>query len=345
MLLVVGGAVAEHWEAPARTCGYSVVAVRTLDQTLDRETIDWLLEGDPAIRWQVHRDLLDAKPAVYTKERARVAAEGWGKRLLELQDKEGTWGGGIYGPKFTSTHYTLLTLRRIGLPPKHPQALAACGVLLESNLLPNLGEGFPRKSGAHADLCIVGMVLSMMAYFQHGDARVHRMAEFLMETQMADGGWNCRSWRGDTHASFHTTCSALEGLLEYQQVHPRSALPVAEAQARGQEFLLRHRLYKSHRTGEVVKESMTHAPFPPQWQYDFLKALDYFQAAGAARDERAADAIDLLLSRRDTAGRWRQARGPSGKYFFQMEPAGKPSRWNTLRALRVLEWWRRDEPR
>ena len=306
---------------------------------IDPTTIDWLMEGDPAVRWQVKRDLLDAKPAAYAAERANVAEQGWGKQLLGRQSKDGTWAGGIYSPKFTSTHYTLLTLRRIGVAPKHPQALKACAVVLDSDLLPNLGPGFRERRGAHADLCIVGMVLSMVAHFQHDDPRVHRIAESLVEAQMEDGGWNCRSWRGDTHASFHTTCSVLEGLLEYQQVEATSTLPLAKAQAAGREFLLRHRLYKSHRTGEVVNERMTRFPFPPQWQYDFLKALDYFQAAGAPHDERAADAIELLLSRQDSEGRWPQYRGPAGAYFFQMEPVGKPSRWNTLRALRVLKWW------
>ena len=292
------------------------------------------------MRWQVQRDLLDVKPAAYALERARVAEDGWGKRLLDRQDEGGTWAGAIYGPKYTSTHYTLLTLRRIGLPAKHPQALKACAVLLDSDLLPNVGPGFAERRGAHADLCIVGMVLSMVAYFQHDDARVHRIAEYLVQEQMEDGGWNCRAWRGDRHASFHTTGSALEGLLEYERVNPKSRLPLAAAQAAGREFLLRHHLYKSHRTGEVVNESMTRLPFPPQWQHDSLRALDYFQAAGAARDERASDAIELLLGQQDAEGRWPQSRVPSGKYFFQMEPVGKPSRWNTLRALRVLKWWR-----
>ena len=308
---------------------------------IDAKTIEWLMAGDASVRWQVQRDLLDAKPAVYARERARVAEDGWGRCFLDLQSEDGTWAGGIYGPKFTSTHYTLLALRRIGLPPKQVQALKACAALIESDLLPNVGPGFRQRAGAHADLCIVGMILSMLAYFQYDDARVHRIAEFLIEEQMEDGGWNCRAWRGDRHASFHTTCSVLEGLLEYERVTAKSTLRVAEAQAGGREFLLKHHIYKSHRTGAVVKESMTRFPFPPQWQYDFLKALDYLQASGSARDERAADAIELLLSRRDAEGRWPQHRGPSGAYFFQMEAVGKPSRWNTLRALRVLKWWHR----
>ncbi|MEX1071651.1 MAG: hypothetical protein WEC37_03405 [Anaerolineales bacterium] len=306
---------------------------------IEHQTINWLMEGDPSVRWQVQRDLLGEKPAVYKKERAKVAKEGWGARFLTLQEKAGTWGKGIYSPKFISTHYTLLALRRIGLPPGNPGALKACALLINSETLRNLGKGFQEIPGRPADMCIVGMQLSMLAYFQFKDKRIHRIAEYALEHQMADGGWNCRDWRGDSHASFHTTCSVLEGLLDYQQAHPKSKLPLNKAQAGGREFLLQHRLYKSHRTGDVVNEAMTRFPFPPQWHYDFLKALDFFRASKAPRDPRAKDAIQLLLSRRDAAGRWPQYRGPSGKYFFQIESAGKPSRWNTLRALRVLKWW------
>lgn len=314
---------------------------------IKNKVLDWLLEGDPAIRWQVLRDLVEAKPSVYEKERAKVAKEGWGKRFLSFQDKEGAWVRGgpklaansLYVPKFTSTHYTLLALRYIGLAPKNPQALKACKLLINSALLPNLGPSFSKHASTHGELCVTGMILSMLAYFQYEDERIHRVAEFLVSEQMEDKGWNCRSWRGDRHASFVTTCLVLEGLYEYQQLYPKSKVPVSKAQVGGREFLLQHRLYKSHRTGEVVKQSMTRFPFPPPWQYDFLHALDYFQASEAPRDERASDAIELLLSYRDEDGRWPQHRAPAGKYFFQIETVGKPSRWNTLRALRVLKWW------
>lgn len=301
--------------------------------------LDWLLEGDPAIRWQVHRDLIESDEDIVLAEQARVAEEGWGARLLALQDPQGTWAGGLYSPKWTSTTYTLLSLRRIGLPPKHPQALKGCQLLLEKGFLEQYGGINYGKSLTHPETCITGMVLSVLAYFQYEDERIERVAQHLIEQQLGDAGWNCRSYRGDTHSSFHTTASVLEGLLEYQKLHPGSRLPLTEAQAAGREFLLQHRLYKSHRTGNVVDPRMARLPFPPRWYYDVLKGLDYFHASKAPHDPRAQDAIDLLRSKRKKDGRWLLNSGPSGAIFFQFEKAGQPSRWNTLRALRVLKWW------
>jgi len=305
---------------------------------IPQETLNWLMEGDPAIRWQVQRDLLGEPPEVYLRERSRVANEGWGARYLALQAGDGMWGGGLYSPKYISTHYTLLTLKHIGLAARHPQALKACALLAANPLFYNVGPGFPTDDKREADICVVGMTVSMLAFFRFEDQRLHQLAEHLVANQMDDGGWNCRHWRGDTHSSFHSTCSVLEGLLAYQRAYPDTELPVAEQQAQGREFLLQHRFYQSHRTGQVVNDTMTRFPFPPRWQYNFLKGLDYFQDAGAPVDARAADAIELLLSRRDEQGRWPQY-APLSKYHFQMETASKPSRWNTLRALRVLKWW------
>jgi hypothetical protein len=300
--------------------------------------LSWLMDGDPAIRWQVQRDLLAQDASVWEAERAKVATQGWGARYLALQEKDGKWGGGNYSPKYISTHYTLLTLRRIGLPPKHPQAFKACEQLITSHMLFSLGNGFPEVKGKQPDICVLGMKLSMFAYFRFEDERVHTIASYLLDNIMDDQGWNCRHWYGATHSSFHSTLSVMEGLLEYQRAYPNSDLPLSRSQAAGREFLLQHRLYKSHRTGEIVKEAMTRFPFPPQWHYDFLKALDYFQNAGAEKDERLQDAIELLLSRQKPEGHWPNYRTPS-KHHFSMETPSKPSRWNTLRALRVLKWW------
>lgn len=303
------------------------------------DILDWLMAGDPAVRWQVQRDLLDEPPTVYVTERAKVATEGWGARYLDEQDTEGTWAGVLYSPKWISTHYTLLSLLHIGLPPSNPQAIKGARILLERGFLDDHGINFADRKDAHAETCISGMGLNLFSYFDIEDDRIHQLAAHMIAQQMDDHGWNCRSYRGDTHSSFHTTASALEGLLTYQRKYGENGLPIVAAQKQAQEFLLAHRLYKSHRTGEIVKDAMTRGPFPPYWQYDVFRALDYFQAAGAERDERAQDAIDLLLSKRDKDGYWPQYRGPSGQYWFQMESVGKPSRWNTLRALRILRWW------
>ncbi len=303
----------------------------------ESDIIQWLMEGDPAVRWQTQRDLLSEPPHLFEKERALTSTQGWVARFLGLQDPEGTWGGGLYSPKWISTTYTMLTLRYLGLPSQHPQALKACELLLENGFFPDEGINFSRHA-KQSETCITGMVLSLLAYFRYPDERVHRVAEHLLNQQMADQGWNCRSHLGATHSSFHTTISALEGLREYELAYPENAGPIQEAQARGREFLLIHKLYRSHRTGEIVSERMTRFPFPPRWYYDVLRALDYFQSVNAEHDQRLNDAIELLFKRRRKDGRWPQYRGPSGVRHFEMEKAGQPGRMNTLRAMRVLKW-------
>lgn len=299
---------------------------------------DWLLEGDPAISWQTQRDLVGAPISVVDDERQRVASEGWGAQLLALQDLSGRWGGGLYSPKWISTHYTMFSLRFLGLPQDNPQAHKACRVLLEAGYYHDGGINFS-ASIKYSETCITGMVLSILAYFGYPDRRIHDLVEHLVKQQMADGGWNCESFRGATHSSFHTTLSVLEGLYHYMLAYPEQSITLQPVQSRAHEFLLIHRLYRSHRTGQVVNPAMTRFPFPPRWQYDVLRALDYFQAVNAQQDERFEDAIQLLLKKRKKDGRWFLNRGPSGRIYFDLEKAGAPSRWNTLRALRVLRWW------
>lgn len=248
------------------------------------------------------------------------------------------WGGGIYSPKWTSTTYTMLLLRRLGLEPEHPQALKACELLLDKGFYRDGGINY-FASYEHSETCVTGMVLSLLSYFRFPDERVQAITDHLLRQQMADGGWNCRSYRGDTHSSFHTTISVLEGLREYEKADAPEAGEVREAQVRGREFLLAHRLFRSHRTGEVVSAPMTRFSFPPRWHYDVLRALDYFQECGAGRDERLAEAIEIVIKKRKPDGRWLLQNRHSGKTHFEMERVGQPSRWNTLRALRVLKWW------
>jgi hypothetical protein len=313
------------------------------------------MEGDPSIRWQVQRDLLDESPEVYEKERTKVATQGWGKRYLSFQDKDGIWGNGLYSPKWKSTFYTLWTLRFIGMPAGNPKAMKACRVLMEEGFRPDHGIDFsgegawrrrvkagkPPKPRGRGETCETGMALAMFSWFQLDDDRLDQIAEHLIEHQMKDHGWNCQyPHRGATHASFNTTLLALEGLREYQAFRPKNRLPIKEALATGREFLLQHQLYRSHRTGNIVSSTFTRFPAQPTWRYNFLSALDHFQAARAPRDKRLQNPIDLLLSRRDESGRWPEySVGTAASVWFQMELASKPSRWNTLRALRVLKWW------
>ncbi len=304
--------------------------------------MSWLLEGDPAIRWQVMRDLKDAPEASVGRERRRIAKEGWAGRLLALQDPDGKWGGGIYSPKWISTTYTMLLLRSFGLPAENPQAMRACRLLLDTGAWEDGGINFWPRIYDRSETCVSGMVLAVVCWFRLEDPRVDRLAGHVVAQQMADGGWNCLATPGygrATHGSFHTTISALEGLLEYERFRPSCAGAVREAQARGREFLLLHRMFRSHRTGAVAKGEFTRFSFPNRWHYDVLRGLDYFREAGAPSDDpRLGDALELVRKRRGGDGKWVLQNEHKGRTFFRMEDVGAASRWNTLRALRVLRW-------
>ena len=325
----------------------------------DQIILDWLLEGDAAIRWQVMQDLQGVEKVRINKERDLIAKTGWGARFLSYQEPSGLWAGGIYSPKWISTTYTMLTLRRLGLPIDNSQAHKGCQLLLERGYYSDGGINYA-KSHQQSEACITGMVLSILAYFQYPDDRIDDLVTHLLNRQMADGGWNCQDYQGDTHSSFHTTISALEGLLEYQKNRIPVRTEIEAVRLRGHEFLLQHRLFRSDKTGEIVNKRMLRMPFPPRWFYDVSRALDYFQDYFRWRsavniefpddasyrldrkhkhDKRFEDGIEVLIQKRKPDGRWKMMRGPSGKVYFEMEQAGRPSRWNTLRALRVLNWW------
>jgi len=309
-------------------------------------TIDWLLAGDPAIRWQALRALTDAPPSVVERERSRVAREGWGAALLSRQDADGRWAGGeshdrgLYSPKWISTTYTMLLLRDLGLPTDDACARKACTLLLERGLQRDGGINYGWRG--QSETCITGMVLSILSYFEHDDDLLDTLADHLLAREMDDGGWNCQRPRGATHSSVHTTISVLEGLRDYELHRARKARQlraVREAQRRGRDFLLVHRLFRSHRTGAVIKPVFTRLSFPPRWHYDILRALDHFQAVDAPRDPRLAEAVDLLRDKRRPDGRWTLENRYRGKTWFKLERIHAASRWNTLRALRVLKWW------
>jgi hypothetical protein len=310
------------------------------------DTIDWLLEGDPAIRWQTLRDLVGADARTVARERKRVASEGWGARLLEEQNARGEWArgqsgdGGMYVPKWTSTTYTLLLLRDLGLESTNAQAANACTLLLGRGLQPDGGIAYGpwAKANKRGETCITGMVLSILSHFGCDDDRLATVATHLVNEQMDDGGWNCRRASGATHSSMNTTISVLEALRLYER-RGRKLRAIRAAQQRGREFLLVHRLFRSHRTGRVIKSEFLRFAFPPQWHYDVLRALDHFSSAGAPRDKRLAEGIELIRKRRRADGRWPLEYKYAGKTYFDMERVGEPSRWNTLRALRVLSWW------
>jgi hypothetical protein len=295
----------------------------------------WLLEGDPSVVWQTERDLLDADAVTWRRTRQRVAREGWGRRLLDAQDAGGTWADGMYTPKWTSTTYTLLLLRRLGLDHDNEQALAGAVALLDGARQVDGGVAYGRADVA--ERCINAMVLSVASWFRLDDVRVDDIADLLLRAQMADGGWNCRDERGATHSSFHTTISTLEALTEWQR--HRRTLASNDALAAGREFLLAHRLFRSHRTGDVIDERWLSPAFPPRWHYDVLRGLDHLRDVDAPRDTRAAEAIGTVEERRRSDGRWGIGSRYSGEEWFRMESGRSGGRWNTLRTLRVLRWW------
>lgn len=295
--------------------------------------MEWLLDADPAIRWQVLRDLAGAPADVVAAERARVTTEGWGARLLALQGPDGQWGGGTYFPAWTATTHTLLLLRLFGLDPHSPEAGRAVALVRAHSRWEHAGQPF---FDGEVEPCINGHLVAIAAYFgQDATAVVER----LLGEQLQDGGWNCEAERGSTRSSFHTTICVLEGLLEHERA-TGGAPAVAAASRRGQEYLLQRGMLRRRTTGEIVDPAWTLCSFPTWWYYDVLRGLDYLRDAGVPPDGRVAEAAGLVAAKRDAGGRWPLENPHPGRMHFDLdEGEGQPSRWNTLRALRVLRWW------
>ena len=369
------------------------------------DVMEWLLDSDPSIRWQVMRDLTGEPAEAVAAERAKVATEGWGARLLALQDEEGRWGrdaipasgetseqgfpdvatrkilrrlhlislddlAGFLGvdkevlsnwenepnpqgedagkyrsvvnwmknsigtlkPEWTSATFTLLSLRDMGLDPASAEARRAVDLVRKNLKWDHDGQDY---FDGEVEPCINGKAVAIGAYFGEN---VDIIVERLLSEQLADGGWNCEAERGSTRSSFNSTIAVLEGLLEYEGTGA-SQPSVAAARIRGEEYLLERRMFRRLSTGEVIDPAWTLFSFPTRWHYDVLRGLDYLRSAGVERDERCSEAIDLVKSKRDADGRWPLENTHPGRVHFDMDEGdGKPSRWNTLRAMRVLAW-------
>lgn len=307
----------------------------------DTTVLAWLLDADSSIRWQVMRDLTGESPEAVTAERARVATVGWGARLLDLQGSDGNWGGRVWLYRnWTSTFETLVLLKDFGVDPTDERVRRAI-TLVRDNV--TWGEEFSDAPFFEGEVepCINGRTLAVGAYF--GEAS-ERLVERLLGEQLQDGGWNCDA-PPSTKSSFHTTICVLEGLLEYEQSKTAAGevgglSAVREARLRGHEYLLERGLFRSLSTGAVIAPEWTQFSFPPRYYYDVLRGLDYLRKAGVKPDGRMAEAIDLVHGKRADDGSWSLERPIPGDVHFDMEgEAGTPSRWNTLRALRVLDWY------
>lgn len=308
--------------------------------------LEWLLDADPSLRWQALRDLADAPAEVVAAERARVAAEGWGARLLDLQGEDGQWAGGAYFPggsdaappddgsqPWTATAYSLLLLRDLGVDPRCDRVRRAVAAVRDHCRWEEGGQAF---FTGEVEPCINGMTVALGAYFEQDvDVVVAR----LLGEQLDDGGWNCWAQYGSVRSSFATTINVLEGLLAHERATGGSAESIA-ARRRGEEYLLERRLFRRKSTGDVVDPAWLRFSFPTRWHYDVLRALDHFRATGDPPDPRIAEAIGLVRAKRRPDGRWPLENTHPGEVHFTLEDGdGRPSRWNTLRALRVLGWY------
>lgn len=309
--------------------------------------VDWLLDSDPSIRWQVMGDLTDAPANEVAAERARVAREGAGAQLLALQTADGRWGGAAWNRGWNSTMHVLWLLRHLGLDPASAEARHAVGLVRDHVTWQGCGlpecDDNPFFDG-EVEPCINGQVATAGAYFGQD---VRGIVDGLLGQQLSDGGWNCEAPNGSTRSSFNTTICVLEALLEYELAGGETP-EVTATRLCGQEYLLERRLFRRRSTGEVIARdrkgaaAWTRFAFPTWWHYDVLRGLEYLRSAGVTPDDRVAEAIELVASKRDGDGRWPiETRYPGVMPVEIDEGEGRPSRWNTLRALRVLRWYER----
>jgi hypothetical protein len=297
----------------------------------DPEVIQWLLDSDPAIRWQAMQDLTNASEEDVAAERANVSTKGWGARLLARQQSNGHWGGEPDNPEWTCL-LSLLWLRDMGLDPSSTEARRAVG-LVRDNVTWHWWDNKPFFEG-EVEPCINGRVVSVGSYFRQD---VHALVERLLGEQMEDGGWNCEQENGSVRGSFHTTINVLEGLAEHEQATGASPV-VTAARQRGEEYLLERHLLRRLSTGEIIDPSFTGFSFPTGYYYDALRGLEYLRRAGVAWDERMHEALNLVVQKRGQDGRWLlENQHPEQLDLGMDEHEGKPSRWITLRALRVLK--------
>ena len=308
----------------------------------EEQIIEWLLKGDVAIQYQVYRDLLgiDRKDI-----QDRILDEGWGKQFLSKRKPKGHWGDRFYQPKWISTHYTLLDLRN--LKPNKTNKLVKESIENVLNTLKAEDGGIQLgpSTSDHSDVCVNGMFLNYASYFKTPEEGLKSIVDSLLNEIMPDGGFNCRTTRsGAKHSSLHSTISVLEGLVEFQRAdynYRKDDILLAIKSA--EEFMLIHRLFHSDRTGKIIQNNFLKLAYPCRWKYDILRAFDHFQKTNRKWDDRMADALEMILKKRNKNETWNMQAAHPGEVHFVMEEAGKPGKWNTLRALRVLKYYEQNK--
>ncbi len=302
----------------------------------EQQIIEWLLKGDVSIQYQVYRDLLGTDR---NDLQGRIAYEGWGKQFLSKRKQNGNWGDRFYQPKWISTHYTLLDLRNLNMSPNHKLVKESIEQVLNTSKAEDGGIQLGPSTSQRSDVCVNGMFLNYASYFNTSEKELQSIVDSLLNELMPDSGFNCRTTRsGAKHSSLHSTISVLEGLYEFKISGYKYRMnDISKAIKSAEEFILIHRFFLSDRTGAIINKDFLKFSYPSRWRYDILRALDYFQNTQSRWDERMNEAIAAILKKRNKDGTWNMQAAHPGELHFVMEKAGKPSRWNTLRAMRVLK--------
>lgn len=299
------------------------------------EIIQWLLDGDICIQYQVFRDLFNEEKHKVNNLRNKISEYGWGKRIISLRDPETKmWGNGLYSPKWISTHYTLLELKNMGIAPDN-EFYKESSELLLNGMWFNKGKVSKNR---YQDMCVSAMILSIVTYAKSQTEKIFEIIDYILERQMPDGGWNCSWERGSNKSSVHTTLSVLEAIRDYfQNGYSYKLYELRNKKHEAEELLLKRRIFKKLNKDEPIRESFKRFPYPARWYFNFLRALDYFQSVDKKYDSRMDESISLLLKKRNKYGTWNNYSLIPGKVHFVPEEPGKPGRMNTLKALRVLD--------
>jgi len=304
------------------------------------KVIDWLLQGDVVIQYQTHRDILESDIKVLNALNSRIQFEGWGKQFFNGRHIKIQSGRGFYQPKWINSHYTLLDLKNMGITPDIKEIKDTLSAIFKYEKGQDGGIN-PSSFIKQSDVCINGMVLNYASYFRVKESDLHSIVDFILLQHMNDGGFNCRlNRKGAIHSSLHSTISVIEGILEYSKYGYKYRLAeLLEVEIQSREFILQHKLFKSDKTGEIIDNRMLLLSYPTRWRYDVLRALDYFQFAKVPYDSRMGEAIDVIKKHQSADGTWPMQIRHAGEVLFEIEEVGEPSRWNTLRALRILKYY------